>query len=107
MIASSAWRLWSWIVSARGAGAPSAMLALTVCCAGSVHPFYFATQFHPEFKSRPYRPSPPFAGLLFAATGQLDTLLERGVAPPIHDPSAHPRRDSAEMYTAAAAAAAE
>ena len=24
------------------------------------HPFYFGTQFHPEFKSRPNRPSPPF-----------------------------------------------
>ena len=24
------------------------------------HPFFFATQFHPEFKSRPGRPSPPF-----------------------------------------------
>lgn len=26
----------------------------------SKHPFYFAVQFHPEFKSRPNRPSPPF-----------------------------------------------
>jgi len=24
------------------------------------HPFFFATQFHPEFKSRPTRPSPPY-----------------------------------------------
>jgi CTP synthase len=29
--------------------------------------FFFATQFHPEFKSRPYFPSPPFAGLVKAA----------------------------------------
>src|SRR5512139_2820574 len=26
------------------------------------HPFYFATQFHPEFKSRPTHPSPPYLG---------------------------------------------
>lgn len=31
------------------------------------HPFFFATQFHPEFKSRPYRPSPPFVGFVRAA----------------------------------------
>ncbi len=26
----------------------------------STHPFFFGTQYHPEFKSRPIRPSPPF-----------------------------------------------
>jgi CTP synthase len=30
------------------------------------HPFYFATQFHPEFKSRPTRPSPPYMGFVEA-----------------------------------------
>ena len=35
------------------------------------HPYYVGVQFHPEFKSRPGRPSPPFLGLLKAATGQL------------------------------------
>lgn len=34
------------------------------------HPYFVGTQYHPEFKSRPYRPSPPFLGLLKAATGQ-------------------------------------
>jgi len=34
------------------------------------HPYFVGTQYHPEFKSRPYRPSPPFLGLLMAATGQ-------------------------------------
>jgi CTP synthase len=29
--------------------------------------FFLATQFHPEFKSRPYAPSPPFAGFVKAA----------------------------------------
>lgn len=33
------------------------------------HPFFVGTQFHPEFKSRPGRPSPPFVGLVLAAAG--------------------------------------
>jgi len=34
------------------------------------HPFYVGTQYHPEFKSRPGRPSPPFLGLLKASVGE-------------------------------------
>ena len=34
------------------------------------HPFFFGTQYHPEFKSRPNRPSPPFHGLIKAALGR-------------------------------------
>jgi CTP synthase len=30
------------------------------------HPFFFATQFHPEFKSRPTSPSPPYLGFVEA-----------------------------------------
>ncbi len=30
------------------------------------HPFFLATQFHPEFRSRPARPSPPFVGFVKA-----------------------------------------
>ena len=33
------------------------------------HPYYVGVQYHPEFKSRPERPSPPFLGLLKAAAG--------------------------------------
>ena len=33
------------------------------------HPYYVGVQYHPEFKSRPNRPSPPFLGLLMAASG--------------------------------------
>ena len=29
--------------------------------------FFFATQFHPEFKSRPWKPSPPYYGLVKAS----------------------------------------
>jgi CTP synthase len=31
------------------------------------HPFFVATQAHPEFRSRPTRPHPLFAGLISAA----------------------------------------
>ena len=32
-----------------------------------IHPYFIATQFHPEFMSRPGKPSPPFLGLLRAS----------------------------------------
>ena len=35
-----------------------------------VHPYYVATQAHPEFKSRPHRAHPLFAGLIGAALEQ-------------------------------------
>ncbi|VVA25316.1 PREDICTED: CTP synthase [Prunus dulcis] len=41
------------------------------------HPFYVGVQFHPEFKSRPGKPSALFLGLILAATGQLETYLDR------------------------------
>jgi len=44
------------------------------------HPFYLGVQYHPEFKSRPIRPSPPFHGLVLAATGQLDDFMEKQMA---------------------------
>ncbi|KAL0389690.1 UNVERIFIED_CONTAM: CTP synthase [Sesamum calycinum] len=40
------------------------------------HPFYVGVQFHPEFKSRPGRPSPPFLGFILAAIGQLGPYLQ-------------------------------
>lgn len=33
----------------------------------SVHPYFVGVQFHPEYLSRPFRPSPPFRGLIEAA----------------------------------------
>ncbi|CAN6336751.1 unnamed protein product [Urochloa humidicola] len=41
------------------------------------HRFFVGAQFHPEFKSRPGKPSPLFLGLIAAASGQLDQLLQR------------------------------
>jgi CTP synthase len=32
------------------------------------HPFFLATQAHPEYKSRPLSPHPVFTAFLFAAT---------------------------------------
>ena len=39
------------------------------------HPFYFASQYHPEFQSTPHNPSPPFLGFILAASGQLEKHL--------------------------------
>ncbi|CAA3022627.1 CTP synthase 1-like [Olea europaea var. sylvestris] len=42
------------------------------------HPFFIGVQFHPEYKSRPGKPSALFLGFIAAACGQLDTLLKKG-----------------------------
>jgi len=43
-----------------------------------VHPYYLATQAHPELKSRPNRAHPLFAGLVAAAVArqQAEQLLD-------------------------------
>ncbi|XP_044422747.1 CTP synthase 2 isoform X2 [Triticum aestivum] len=41
------------------------------------HKFFVGTQFHPEFNSRPGKPSPLFLGLIAASSGQLEHLLQR------------------------------
>ncbi|KAF3591290.1 hypothetical protein DY000_02026972 [Brassica cretica] len=41
------------------------------------HPFYIGAQFHPEYKSRPGKPSPLFLGLIGAACGELDNVLQQ------------------------------
>lgn len=38
------------------------------------HPFFLGTQFHPEFKSRPNRPSPPFLGFLAVCAGKKESI---------------------------------
>ena len=42
---------------------------------GDVHPYYVATQAHPELRSRPTRPHPLFAGLVGAAIERQKELL--------------------------------
>ncbi|KAF8385436.1 ctps-1, partial [Pristionchus pacificus] len=39
------------------------------------HPYYVGVQYHPEYLSHPLQPSPPFFGLLLAASGQLESHL--------------------------------
>ena len=46
---------------------PDARLAEIVELPPSVHPYFIATQFHPEFRSRPNRAHPLFAGLVQSA----------------------------------------
>nr|WP_184830275.1 CTP synthase [Jiangella mangrovi] len=49
-----------------------------------VHPFFVATQAHPELKSRPTRPHPLFAGLVAAAVSrQQETQLPVDVEPAV------------------------
>lgn len=42
------------------------------------HPYYVGVQYHPEYTSRPLRPSPPFIGLILAAKGKLQSYLDNG-----------------------------
>ncbi len=42
------------------------------------HPYFFGTQFHPEFRSRPTRASPPFVGLLDAIVEADDADADTG-----------------------------
>uniref|UniRef100_A0AC35UAJ1 CTP synthase n=1 Tax=Rhabditophanes sp. KR3021 TaxID=114890 RepID=A0AC35UAJ1_9BILA len=39
------------------------------------HPYFVGCQYHPEYLSHPITPSPPFMGLLLAASGQLTSFL--------------------------------
>jgi CTP synthase len=43
-----------------------------------VHPFYFGTQFHPELKSRPGRPSPPFFAFVAVSCGKVNLISAAG-----------------------------
>jgi CTP synthase len=58
---------------------PDGLLVEFVELPRSTHPFFVATQAHPEFLSRPTRPHPLFSGLVAAA-------LERSRAVPSADP---------------------
>uniref|UniRef100_A0A672T2V3 CTP synthase n=1 Tax=Sinocyclocheilus grahami TaxID=75366 RepID=A0A672T2V3_SINGR len=42
------------------------------------HPYFVGVQYHPEFTSRPIKPSPPYFGLLLAAAGRLPGYLQKG-----------------------------
>ncbi|XP_039274579.1 CTP synthase 2-like isoform X2 [Styela clava] len=42
------------------------------------HPFFVGIQSHPEFKSRPLEPSPPYLGFILASCGKLPQYMQRG-----------------------------
>jgi len=42
------------------------------------HPFFVGLQAHPEFESRPLKPSPPYLALLLASIKKLDNYIENG-----------------------------
>ncbi|XP_075552607.1 CTP synthase isoform X2 [Dermacentor variabilis] len=44
----------------------------------SDHPYFVGVQFHPEYISRPLKPSPPYMGLVLASCGRLNGFLLRG-----------------------------
>lgn len=52
---------------------PPAHLSLS-----SDHPYFVGVQYHPEFTSRPIKPSPPYLGLLLASAGKLQSYLQKG-----------------------------
>ena len=42
------------------------------------HPYFVGVQYHPEYISRPVRPSPPYLGLILASIGKLPQFIARG-----------------------------
>ncbi len=59
---------------------PDGRLVEYVELAREVHPFYVGTQAHPEFRSRPTRPHPLFAGLVAAAIARAEDRTQAAVA---------------------------
>ena len=41
------------------------------------HPYYVGVQYHPEYLSRPYKPSAPFLGFVLASCNKLKPYLDR------------------------------
>lgn len=41
------------------------------------HPYFVGVQFHPEYTSRPLKPSPPYLGLVLASSNKLTSYLSR------------------------------
>jgi CTP synthase len=56
---------------------PDGMLVEFIELAKATHPFFVATQAHPEFKSRPNRPHPLFAAFVSAALERAEGRLPR------------------------------
>jgi CTP synthase len=56
---------------------PDGLLVEFVELPAETHPFFVATQAHPEFKSRPNRPHPLFAAFVEAARQRAEGRLPR------------------------------
>jgi CTP synthase len=56
---------------------PDGLLVEFVELRPEIHPFFVATQAHPEFKSRPNRPHPLFAAFVEAARQRAEGRLPR------------------------------
>jgi CTP synthase len=54
------------------------------------HPFFVASQFHPEFKSRPERPAPLFSGFLAAALARAAAVESGGAVGASSSPAGAP-----------------
>ncbi|KAF7993312.1 hypothetical protein HCN44_006372 [Aphidius gifuensis] len=61
------------------------------------HPYYVATQYHPEYLSRPFKSSPPFLGLVLASTGKLESYLASRLTPQQSSPTIKSDNDISEM----------
>lgn len=48
------------------------------------HPYFVAVQFHPEYISRPLKPSPPYLGLILASSNKLSYYLAKGSQPSVY-----------------------
>ena len=68
------------------------------------HPFFIATQFHPEFRSRPNRAHPLFNGLVRAAIAHRETRLEaeNALAVAVESPKSARRNGHSDLNAAAA-----
>jgi CTP synthase len=62
----------------------------------SEHPFFVASQFHPEFKSRPERPAPLFRDFIAAALARAQSREERSSETPAPAPARVPPQSPAE-----------
>ena len=62
-------------VKLQGHMEPGKMLVFSYV--SSDHPYFVGVQYHPEFTSRPIKPSPPYFGLLLAASGKLQGYLQK------------------------------
>ena len=59
---------------------PDERLVEAIELPASEHPFYVASQYHPEFKSRPERPAPLFHEFVGAALTRAEAALGSGAA---------------------------